>query len=195
LALLLKHSSISIIYYYFMKKLVLSASLLVGLGSAHAAQAQAGALVNLVGLGLRLGVQAATRPKLTAEQAAAQQAAAKTDAQRASADQTAQLAAAGPTVPKELVLHRTPTDKLPKQAAAQITSLETQLEQCHAAMLASPTGAVCTAEQRATIQTAAMGVARAKPGWDMQPYQQEMAFYLAEDARRQQAASPAAPTK
>lgn len=174
-----------------MKKLVLSASLLLGLGAAQHAHAQA-ALVNLIGAGIRLGVGAATRPKLTAEQLAAQRAATdKVTAER----EAAERAVTGSAVPTELVLHRTPADKLPKQAATQITALEAQLERCHAAMLASPTGPVCSAEQRALIQQSAIEVARAKPGWDLHPYQQEMAFYLAEDTRRQQAASPTAPTK
>ncbi|GEM_PF-1312207 len=177
-----------------MKKLVLFAGLLFGLGAAPTAHAQMNPLVNLIGAGLSLGARAVKQHKLTAEQLAAQQAnAAKATA--TSANQMTQLAATGATAPQELVMRRTATDQLPKQATAEITSLEAQLEQCHAAMLASPTGTVCTAEQRAAIQRAAVSVARAKPGWDLQPYQQEMAFYAAEDARRQQAASPAAPVK
>lgn len=172
-----------------MKKLLLSVACLLGLGQFPVAHAQAGALVNLLGAGLGFGARKMLEPKLTPEQKAAQQQAAA----KAIADQqAAELAATGPAVPKELTLHRTPADKLPKQAAEQITSLEAQLDRCHAAMLASPSGPVCSAEQRAAIQQAAMSVARAKPGFDLHPYQQEMAFYLAEDARRQQAAtSPA----
>jgi len=177
-----------------MKKLILSASLFFSLGAVNAAQAQAAVLANLISTGLRLGLSAGRQHKQTAEQLATQQAnAAKAAA--TSANQVAQLAAAGPAAPRELVMHRTPADQLPKQAAAEITSLEDQLEQCHTAMLASPTGSVCTAGQRAAIQDAAVSVARAKPGWDLQPYQQEMAFYMAEDARRQQAASSATPVK
>ncbi|QKG52948.1 hypothetical protein [Hymenobacter sp. BRD67] len=175
-----------------MKKLILYPVFVLGLCTEHAAQAQAGALVNLIGLGVRVGAQAALKPKLTPEQRAAQQAAEK---EAASKQGVAELDAAGPAVPKELVLHRTPADKLPKKSAEQITSLETQLDACHAAMLATPTGVVCSPEQRTAIQNAAVSVARAQPGWDLHPYQQEMAFYLAEDARRQQAASPATPAK
>lgn len=172
-----------------MKKLVLSTVLALGLGAVHTTQAQVGPLVNLIGAGLGLGTRLALQPKLTPEQKAAQQAA--TAANQATAERNA----ASPAVPAELVVHRTSADKMPKQAATQITDLETQLDRCHAAMLASPTAAVCSAEQRAAIQSAAVSVARAKPGFDLQPYQQEMAYYMAEDARRQQAPTPPAPAK
>lgn len=179
-----------------MKKLLFSAVFLVGLGSAQVAQAQA-ALVSLISTGIRLGVMAATQPKLTPEQKAAKKAADKAAADKAVADQEAAehspVALAAPAAPTELVMHRTPADKLPKKAAAQITDLEAQLDRCHAAMLATPAGPVCTAEQRAAIQAAAISVARAKPGFDLHPYQQEMAYYMAEDARRQPAPTPAAP--
>lgn len=173
-----------------MKKSVLSLGMLFSLGAAQEAQAQAGALVNLIGAGIGLGARAALRRKPTPEQLEAAKAA---NAQAAADQQAAVLAAAAPAGPKDLVLHRTPAAQLPKQAAEQITSLETQLERCHAALLASPTGPVCSPEQRTAIQEAAVQVARAKPGWNLQPYQQEMAFYLAEDARRQQATVPVAP--
>ncbi|AMR26792.1 hypothetical protein A0257_06485 [Hymenobacter psoromatis] len=171
-----------------MKKLALSVALAIGLSAVHPAQAQVGPLVNLLGAGLGLGTRLALQPKLTPEQKAAQQAAA--DKEVADSKATERV---GTAEPAELVMHRTLADKLPKQAAAQITDLETQLEQCHAAMLASPAGTVCTAGQRAAIQTAVISVARAKPGFNLSPYQQEMAYYLAEDARRQQATTPTAP--
>jgi hypothetical protein len=173
-----------------MKKLLLPLVMLAGLGSARPAQAQA-ALVNLVGLGIRLGVQAATGKKAATPKEIVATATPQSTADQAAAAQTAILSAA----PAELTMHRTPADKLPKQAAEQITSLEAQLNACHAAMLASPSGAVCSPEQRVAIQQAAVSVARAKPGFDLQPYQQEMAYYMAEDARRQQGATPAAPAK
>lgn len=175
-----------------MKKLVLPLGLLFSLGAAQEVRAQAGALVNLMGAGIGLGARAALKRKPTPEQLEAARAA---NAQAAADQQAAVLAAAPPAGLKDLVLHRTPADKLPKQAAEQITSLETQLERCHAAMLASPTGPVCSPEQRTAMQEAAVSVARAKPGWNLQPYQQEIAFYLAEDARRQQATAPATPAK
>ncbi|GAA4504535.1 hypothetical protein GCM10023172_30870 [Hymenobacter ginsengisoli] len=176
-----------------MKKLVLSTALLLGLGAAQTAQAQAALLLGrLVGIGVSSAIGASRSAKLTPEQKAAQQQAA---AQNLANQAAAERNAAGWAAPTELVMHRTPAAQLPKQAAEQITTLEAQLDACHAAMLASPTGPVCPPEQRAAIQQAAMGVARAKPGFDLHPYQQEMAYYMAEDARRQQAAAPSAPAK
>jgi len=169
-----------------MKKLLLPIVVLASLGAARPAHAQA-ALVNLVGLGVRLGIQAMTNKKTPTQVVSA--ATPQATAEQAAATQKAILAAS----PAQLVKYRTPADKLPKQAAEQITSLEAQLDACHAAMLASPTGAVCPPEQRTAIQQAAVRVARAKPGFDLQPYQQEMAYYLAEDARRQPAPAPATP--
>jgi hypothetical protein len=163
-----------------MKKLALSCVIAMGLGTAQVAQAQA-ALVNLVGAGLGLGFRAAKGDFKKAPKATA------------ATEQPVAAATAPSSAPTELVKQRTPADKLPKKAAEQVTALEAQLEQCHAAMLASPTGPVCSPAQRTALQQAAMSVARAQPTWNQQPYQQEMAFYLAEDARRQQAAAPAAP--
>jgi hypothetical protein len=62
-------------------------------------------------------------------------------------------------------------------------------------MLADPKGVVCSPEQRTAIQSATVGVARAQPKWSLKSYQQEMAFYMAEDARRQQPAAPAEAVK
>lgn len=173
-----------------MKKLVLSVVLASGLGAAHTAQAQAAFIIGrLVGIGVGAAINASRTPKITPEQKAAQL------AQNATSQEEAARNTASPAGPTELVMHRTPADKIPKKAAAQITDLEAQLDQCHAAMLATPAGAICTAQQRAAIQAAAISVARAKPGFDLAPYQQEMAFYMAEDGRRQQAAVPAEPAK
>jgi len=140
------------------------------------AQAQAVFLIGrLVGIGVGAAVNASRTPK--------------------SAPVVEPPAAEVAAAPQALVMQRTPADKLPRRASEQIVALEAQLEQCHAAMLASPTAVVCTAEQRTAIQQAAISVARAKSDWSLQPYQQEMAFYLAEDARRQQAPTPSAPAK
>ncbi|RZK47817.1 MAG: hypothetical protein EOO59_17350 [Hymenobacter sp.] len=163
------------------KPLLLGATALLSFGLLTTAQAQVGPLVNLIGAGIGLGARAALSKKKPADQLAP----APTPAPEAAAS----------TAPQVLAMQRTPTDKLPKKGAEQIAALEAQLEQCHAAMLASPTGTVCTAEQRAAITQAARDVARAQQSWSLQPYQQEMAFYLAEDTRRQQPAAPAAPAK
>lgn len=175
-----------------MKKIVLAAvCTALGLGAAQPAQAQLG---NLVGAGLVLGVGAIKRARMTPEQKAAEQQAAQQKAAQKAAEQASHAASAAlaAAVPTELRPQRTAADQLPKKGAAQITALEAQLEQCRAAMLASTTGAVCTPAQLAAIQQAAVAVARANANWSLQPYQQEMAFYAAEDARRQPAPAPAA---
>lgn len=96
---------------------------------------------------------------------------------------------------KTFPMVRTPTDQLPKKGAEQVVAMETELDRCHAALLASPTGPVCSPEQRTAIQTAVVNLARAGSSKNLPSYQQEATFYLAEDARRQQAATPAAPAK
>lgn len=157
-----------------MKKKLLLSFLLAGLGSAQAAQAQA-ALVNLIGAGIRLGVQAARRPKTGATPVVA-----------APAVVPVQAAAPVAPAPLPLVLHRTPAEQLPKRGAPQITALETALDRCHTTLLADSAGVICPAAQRTALQQAIMQVAQASPGWDLQPYQREAAFYVAEDIRRQQ---------
>ena len=170
-----------------MKRFLLAFVLLLGLGTVQAAQAQA-ALANLIGAGLGLGIRSIAGRKQPAKAVAADQAA----LDKAAASNATAAIAAGP---KELVMQRTSTDKLPKKGAEQITALEAQLDRCHAAMLADPKAIICSPEQRTTIQSAAVSVARVQSGWSLQPYQQEMAFYQAEDARRQQAAAAATPAK
>lgn len=96
---------------------------------------------------------------------------------------------------RQFPMQRTPPDQLPKKGAEPIVAMETELERCHAAMLASPTGAICTPEQRTAIQTAIVNLARAGSSKSLPVYQQEANFYLAEDARRQQAAAAPAPAK
>jgi hypothetical protein len=92
-------------------------------------------------------------------------------------------------------MQRTPADRLPTQHAEAIQTLEAELERCHAALLASPTAPLLTAEQRHTLPQAIINAGRVQPDYNMGPYQQEAAFYFAEDTRRQQASTPAAPAK
>lgn len=94
---------------------------------------------------------------------------------------------------QEFPLKRTPADKLTGEAADQIGLLEAQLEQCHRA-LEKPTAVICPPNQRAVINAAQAIIAQARPSWNQKFYKQELAFYLAEDARRQAAAGPAVPT-
>ena len=92
-------------------------------------------------------------------------------------------------------MQRTAADRLPKQRAEAIQLLEAELERCHAALLASPTAPLLTAEQRRSLPQAIINAGRAQPDYNIAPYQQEATFYFAEDARRQQAAAPAEPAK
>ena len=84
-------------------------------------------------------------------------------------------------------MQRTPAEQMPKKGAEQVTEVETQLDRFHAAMLADSASSICTPEQRTAIQTALVSLARAQSRWDLQPYQKEATFYLAEDSRRQKA--------
>jgi hypothetical protein len=167
-----------------MKKIVLSLfGLALALGAAPAAHAQ----VNLIRLGVNSAILAKRLSK-NKEAAAADGAATATPGRTvASTTDTYE----GKTFP----MVRTPADQLPKKGAEQVVAMETELDRCHAALLASPTGPVCTPEQRTAIQTAVVNLARAQSNKNLAAYQQEATFYLNEDAHRQQAAAAPAPAK
>lgn len=86
-------------------------------------------------------------------------------------------------------MKRTPVDQLSGEATDQISFLEGQLDQCHKALFASATGPVLAANQLALIQTTQRILADARPTWNQKFYKQELAFYQAEDGRRQQSAA------
>jgi hypothetical protein len=162
-----------------MKKIVLSTiGFALALGAAPAAHAQ----VNLI----RMGVNSA----ILAKRLSKNKEAAVTDGTTATPARP--VASTSDTYEgKTFPMVRTPTDQLPKKGAEQVVAMETELDRCHAALLASPTGPVCTPEQRSAIQTAVVNLARAQSNKNLAAYQQEATFYLNEDARRQQAAAPA----
>jgi hypothetical protein len=89
---------------------------------------------------------------------------------------------------KSFSMQRTPADQLPKVGAEQVTALETELDRSHSALTATTNGALFTPEQRQALQTALVGLAKSPANGNLAAYQQEAAFYLAEDAHRQQAA-------
>lgn len=160
-----------------MKKILLAlASLATSLGAVSPAHAQ----VNLI----RMGVNSAILAKRLSK-----------GKDGATPETTPAAAATGTYEGKAFPMQRTPTDQLPRKGAEQITALETELDRCHAALLASPTGAICPPEQRTALQAAIINLARAQSSKNLAAYQQEATFYLAEDARRQQAAAPAEPAK
>ena len=92
-------------------------------------------------------------------------------------------------------LKRTPPEMLTGASTEQIGLLETQLEQCHAALFADTTGAVCPAERLTAIKAAQGILAQARPGWNQKAYRAELAFYVAEDARRQRVAARNVPAR
>lgn len=160
------------LFTFLMKKIILPILSLLGLGATQTAHAQ----VNFI----RMGMNAATLAKRAANKHGA----------AATPDVVATATYQGQSFP----MMRTPADQLPKKGGQQITALETELDRCHAALLASPNGAVCTPEQLATLQTAIRNLAQVKAGNNLGLYQQEATFYLAENTRRQQAATPAPAT-
>ena len=95
-----------------------------------------------------------------------------------------------PAAFRQLPLHRTAVENMPLHGAEQVKTLEAELERCHAALLADSTQAVCPPAQRTALQQAAVAVAEASPGWGMDAYQREAAFYIGEDVRRQKVATP-----
>jgi hypothetical protein len=155
-----------------MKKTLLFLSLVLGL--TYGAQAQAALIGQAIGSGLMFG------------RAMHKKSVDKAEAER--------VATAGSYQGKTFPMQRTPADKLPKKGAEQISGVEMELERGHTALLASDNGPLYTPEQRAVLQAAIASIAQVQPKANIAAYQQEAAFYLAEDARRQQAApTPAAP--
>lgn len=88
---------------------------------------------------------------------------------------------------------RTPIAQLPLEGQAEILRLETLLQQAYAAFTASPTAAVFPYWRAEAVEQAAHQAAAVVPTWDQTAYQQEAAFYTAEEVRRQDARHPAAP--
>ncbi|MFD1469605.1 hypothetical protein ACFQ48_15365 [Hymenobacter caeli] len=102
-------------------------------------------------------------------------------------------AAGAPRQEPSFPRRRTPVAQLPPEGQAEILRLETLLQQAYAAFTASPTTAVFPYWRADAVEQAAHQAAAVVPTWDQAAYQQETAFYTAEEARRQQARRPAAP--
>jgi hypothetical protein len=150
------------------KPLFFATCLLLSLGAMQASQAQ----VNFI----RMGMNAATLAK-------------RANQNKSEAEVISTTTYQGQSFP----MLRTPTAELPKKGAEQITALETELDRCHTALLADDKGLICTPEQKSALQAAMRNLAKVKSN-NMTFYQQEAAFYLAENTRRQQAAAPAPAT-
>lgn len=151
-----------------MSKKLLVLGLFFMVAAADQAQAQASLIANGVVAAFNIGRMAAR----------------KKEAVEAPAATTEQYR--GQTYP----MLRTPAGLLPKKGEAEIREVETQLDRFHTALRADSTSALSTPEQRTAFQAAIVSLARAQSKWNLQPYQQEATFYLAEDARRQRATSP-----
>jgi hypothetical protein len=92
-------------------------------------------------------------------------------------------------------MQRSPKEQLGIIGGDQIGYLEKQLDNCHTALLADSTSPVCSASQAAQLQATQKTIKQLQPKWPMQPYAEEVSFYLAEEARRQQAAGAPTPAK
>jgi hypothetical protein len=152
-----------------MKKYLLPAlGLLLTLGSTQVAHAQ----VNFI----RMGMNAATLAKRASKNGAP-------------AAATPLSSYQGQSFP----MLRTPVEELSGKKGEQTRALETELDRCHSALVSTTNGLICTPEQQAALQTAMRNAAKSKVD-NMATYQQEAAFYLAENMRRQQAPAPAPAT-
>ena len=145
-----------------MKKL-LPLALVISLGAAHTAHAQ----VNFI----RMGMNAATLAKRAGN--------------KSKANAATMATYQGQSFP---MLRTTASETA--QSTPHIMALETELDRCHTALLASATEVICTPAQLADLQTAMRNLAKVDTK-NMAAYQQEATFYLAENARRQQAAAQA----
>ncbi|WP_223650248.1 hypothetical protein [Hymenobacter psoromatis] len=167
-----------------LKKTLLSFFVLIGF--SYTVQAQA----NLI----RLGINSVFLAKrLNNKNAPAPEKDAKPEVTTTTAASSLPTSASSAYEGQPFPMQRTATDQLPKKGAEQVVAMEAELDRCHAALLASPTGVICTPAQRAALQTAIMNLARTSSSRNLAAYQQEAAFYVAQDTRRQQPATPAAP--
>ena len=80
-------------------------------------------------------------------------------------------------------------------ATQQILFLESQLDLSKAALFTDSTGVVCPASRQNAIHTMMAEIGKLQPSWPQKFYRQELAFYVAEDVRRQKVAARATPAK
>jgi hypothetical protein len=95
---------------------------------------------------------------------------------------------------RKFPIKRTPADQLSGAVVDQIALLEGQLENCHTALLADSVGIICSMDQQNKIKITQAILSDSRPTWNQKYYDQEVAFYLAEDARRQRLRAKLAPT-
>ncbi len=90
---------------------------------------------------------------------------------------------------------RTTPETLKGKGAPEILALEAALEQTHQALLADSAQSFLPAAQNEAIIAAARKAAAVRPGWNYSAYQQELAFYQQEEARRTAPTPAPAPAK
>ncbi|PJJ61019.1 hypothetical protein [Hymenobacter chitinivorans] len=88
---------------------------------------------------------------------------------------------------------RTPAAQLKGKGQAEILALEALLDETHADLLADSTQSFLPAARYEATVAAARTAAAARPSWDYAPYQNELAFYQQEEARRQLVLNPPPP--
>jgi hypothetical protein len=142
--------------------------LLLALGTTQVAHAQ----VNLI----RMGINTAILAKRAAKSGAV-------------AEGTPMSSYQGQSFP----MLRTPAEELSGNKGEQTKVLEAELDRCHSALVSTTSGPLYTPEQQAALKTALHNATKAK-ATNIAAYQQEAAFYLAENTRRQQTLAPAPTT-
>lgn len=90
---------------------------------------------------------------------------------------------------------RTTPETIKGKGAPEILALEAALEQTHQALLADSAQSFLPATQNEAIIAAARKAATVRPAWNYSAYQQELAFYQQEEARRMAPAPAPAPAK
>ncbi|MCB2408830.1 hypothetical protein [Hymenobacter lucidus] len=88
---------------------------------------------------------------------------------------------------------RTAPDQLKGKGKAEILALEALLDETHTAMQADTLQPFLPAGRFEATVAAARTAAAARPSWDYAPYQNELAFYQQEEARRQLVLNPPPP--
>jgi hypothetical protein len=151
-----------------MKRLLL---LVLLLGAVGKVQAQA-ALVNFIANGVVLGVRAASN----------------------STGRTSAKPSPGQYRGLEYPRLRTPAKQLGWAGGDQIAYQEKLLQQCQDTMLSDTTAALGNDDVWAAIKSSQDNIGRNQPKWNVTAYREELAFYMAEDARRRRQNQPAATT-
>jgi hypothetical protein len=91
---------------------------------------------------------------------------------------------------QEYPRQRTPDRQLSRPNLAQVAYQEKLLQKCQNIMLSDTVSALGHDNLWATIKASQEVIMRDHPTWSVQAYQGELAFYMAEDARRRALAQP-----